>query len=57
MRKLAYCDIEHQARKTYGSEFDARFTYRRGGKEYVMTKPSAIAKRYGELTGTGATLP
>jgi len=57
MRKSAYCDIERQARETYGPEFDAHFTYRRGGKEYVMTKPSAIAKRYGELTGNGAMLP
>ena len=57
MRKSAYCDVERQARETYGPEFDAHFTYRRGGKEYVMTKPSAIAKRYGELTGNGAMLP
>ena len=57
MRKSAHRDIEQRARETYGPEFDAHFTYRRGSKEYVMTKPSAIAKRYGELTGKGAMLP
>jgi hypothetical protein len=54
MRKSACYDIEQQARQVYSHNFDTHFSYRRGGKEYVMTKPSAIAKRYRELTGKDA---
>ena len=53
MRKSACSDIERLARETYGSEFDTYFRYRRGAEELVMTRPSAIAKRYRELTGLG----
>jgi hypothetical protein len=45
--------LAEQARREFGATFDARFTYWRGGQEYVMTKASAIAKRYIELTGKG----
>ncbi|KAG2141618.1 hypothetical protein BD769DRAFT_1349586, partial [Suillus cothurnatus] len=45
--------LAEQAHREFGATFDARFTYWRGGQEYVMTKVSAIAKRYIELTGKG----
>jgi hypothetical protein len=56
MRKSVCHDIEQQAREAYGPEFSTHFTYRRGGKEYVLTRPSAIAKRYQELAGKDAAL-
>ncbi|KAG1901177.1 uncharacterized protein F5891DRAFT_950945, partial [Suillus fuscotomentosus] len=53
VRKETHSHIMQQAYEEFGATFNAHFTYRRGGKEYVMTKPSAIAKRYTELTGKG----
>ncbi|KAG1781377.1 hypothetical protein EV702DRAFT_962780 [Suillus placidus] len=52
-RKEVHSCIVQQAHKEFGPTFDASFTYQRGGREYVMTKPSTIVKRYIELTGKG----
>ncbi|KAG2133269.1 uncharacterized protein EDB93DRAFT_1175107 [Suillus bovinus] len=50
VRKSTQSRIVEQVRREFGATFDTDFTYRRGGGEYVMTRPSAIVKRYFELT-------
>jgi len=45
---------QQHAHEEFGAEFDAQFSYCRGGEEYVMMKSSSIAKRYTELTGRDA---
>jgi len=56
VRKSAHAYAVQQARKEFGAEFNAQFTYRRGDQDYVMTRPSAIVKRYTELTGKDVVL-
>ncbi|KAG1895844.1 uncharacterized protein F5891DRAFT_941495 [Suillus fuscotomentosus] len=46
-RKEAHFALVERAREEYGSDFF--FTYRKGGEEHTMTRPSAIAKKYKEL--------
>jgi hypothetical protein len=53
MRMSVDSRLAEQARGEYGATFNTHFTYRRGGQEFVMTKASAVAKRYIELTGKG----
>ncbi|KAG2058099.1 hypothetical protein BDR06DRAFT_930192 [Suillus hirtellus] len=45
--KEAHFALVECAHKEYGSDFF--FTYRKGGEEHTMTRPSAIAKKYKEL--------
>ncbi|KAG2098263.1 uncharacterized protein F5147DRAFT_816123, partial [Suillus discolor] len=46
-RKEANFALVERAREEYRSDFF--FTYRKGGEEHTMTRPSAIAKKYKEL--------
>jgi hypothetical protein len=45
-------DAAH-AREEYGDRFDSVFTYRKGGKLFVMNKESAIANHYHSLHKSG----
>ncbi|KAG1888025.1 uncharacterized protein F5891DRAFT_987886 [Suillus fuscotomentosus] len=49
-RKAEHTALVERAHREFHAEFDDLFTYRRGGEGHVMTKPSAIARKYIELT-------
>lgn len=50
-RKNADEELAKRARREYGEEFEAKFSYRtsRSSTRVVMTKASAIAKEYRRL--------
>ncbi|KAG2044368.1 hypothetical protein BDR03DRAFT_849829 [Suillus americanus] len=45
----AHAAVAECACRQYSDEFADLFIYWKGGQEHLMTKPSAIAKRYEEL--------
>ena len=40
------------ARAEYGTAFEEKFSYRKGGVTRVLTKPADIAKKYWSLKGS-----
>ncbi|KAG1878751.1 hypothetical protein C8R48DRAFT_768311 [Suillus tomentosus] len=49
-RKAEHAALVERAHREFHAEFDDLFTYRQGGEGHVMTKLSAIARKYIELT-------
>ncbi|KAG2754065.1 hypothetical protein P692DRAFT_20816052 [Suillus brevipes Sb2] len=49
-RKAEHAALVERAHREFHAEFDDLFTYRRGGEGHVMTKLSAITRKYIELT-------
>ncbi|KAG1897689.1 uncharacterized protein F5891DRAFT_902528, partial [Suillus fuscotomentosus] len=45
-RKAEHTALVERAHREFHAKFDDLFTYRRGGEGHVMTKPSAIARKY-----------
>ncbi|KAG2131340.1 hypothetical protein DEU56DRAFT_740110 [Suillus clintonianus] len=51
-RASIHAAVAECAHREYGAQFADLFTYRKGGEEHLMTKPSAIMKRYKELASS-----
>ncbi|KAG1902421.1 uncharacterized protein F5891DRAFT_949182 [Suillus fuscotomentosus] len=49
-RKAEHTALVERTHREFHAEFDDLFTYQQGGEGHVMTKPSAIARKYIELT-------
>lgn len=49
-RKAEKENVVTRAHEEFGDMFNSKFTYRKGNETHVMTDPSAITRRYQQLT-------